>query len=77
MDFDIAIENKVENSAQIELFPIEDYDHVIVSESGGKDSMACLFHLLDIGVPAEKIELWHQMIDGSGEQYTELMDCVT
>lgn len=40
------------------------YDHYIVSFSGGKDSMACLLHLLELGVPLERIELWHMLVDG-------------
>ena len=42
------------------------YDRYIVSFSGGKDSTACLLFLLDNGVPKNKIELWHQEIDGRG-----------
>ena len=42
----------------------EDYDYIIVAFSGGKDSTACYLHLLDNGVPPEKIELWHHCIDG-------------
>lgn len=48
------------------------YDHVIVAFSGGKDSVACLLHLLDLGVPREKIELWHHDVDG--REGSELMD---
>ncbi len=40
------------------------YDHVIVAFSGGKDSLACLLHLLDLGVPRERIGLWHHDVDG-------------
>lgn len=40
------------------------YDHYIVSFSGGKDSIACLLHLLELGVPRERIELWHMLVDG-------------
>lgn len=47
-----------------ELLPLEDYDKVIVLFSGGKDSMACYYKLLELGVPKEKIELWHHDIDG-------------
>lgn len=47
-----------------ELLPLEDYDLVIVLFSGGKDSMAMYFKLLELGVPKEKIELWHHDIDG-------------
>lgn len=42
------------------------YDRYVVSFSGGKDSTACLLFLLDNSVPKEKIELWHQEIDGRG-----------
>ena len=44
--------------------PFGSYDRIIVSFSGGKDSLACLLHLLELGVPKEKIELWHQAVDG-------------
>jgi 3'-phosphoadenosine 5'-phosphosulfate sulfotransferase (PAPS reductase)/FAD synthetase len=74
IDFEINIENKVVDTKQIELYPLNEYDHILVSASAGKDSMACLFHLLDLGVPKEKIELVHQSVDGRGEQYTEFMD---
>ena len=40
------------------------YDYYIVAFSGGKDSIACLLHLLDEGIPKERIELWHHEIDG-------------
>lgn len=46
-----------------ELLPLDEYDHVIVSFSGGKDSTACYFHMLDLGVPNDKIQLWHQDVD--------------
>lgn len=44
--------------------PLETYDKIIVLLSGGKDSVGCLLHLLELGVPKEKIELWHHDIDG-------------
>lgn len=47
-----------------ELLPFDEYDYIIVSFSGGKDSMACYLHLLDLGIPADRIELWHQAVDG-------------
>ncbi len=46
------------------LFPLEEYDLIAVLFSGGKDSMACYYKLLELGVPKEKIELWHHDIDG-------------
>lgn len=47
-------------------FDLLSYDKYIVSFSGGKDSTACLLYLLDNDVPKDKIELWHQEIDGRG-----------
>lgn len=40
------------------------YDKYIVAFSGGKDCTACFLHLLDIGIPKERIELWHHEVDG-------------
>lgn len=47
-----------------ELLPLEDYDHIIILFSGGKDSAAAYFRLLELGVPKERMELWHHSIDG-------------
>lgn len=47
-----------------ELLPLEGYDLIVVLLSGGKDSVACFYKLLELGVPKEKIELWHHDIDG-------------
>lgn len=48
------------------------YDVFIVTFSGGKDSLACLLHLLERGVPRSKIELWHHDVDG--REGSRLMD---
>lgn len=40
------------------------YDRYLIQYSTGKDSLSCLLHLLEIGVPPQKIELWHQLVDG-------------
>lgn len=40
------------------------YDYYVVFFSGGKDSVACVLHLLEQGVPKDKIELWHHDVDG-------------
>ena len=47
-----------------QLLPLENYDKIIILFSGGKDSTACYFKLIEMGVPIEKIELWHHDIDG-------------
>ena len=51
---------------------LSSYDKIIVGQSGGKDSLACILHLLDKGVPKEKIELWHHLVDG--REGSSLMD---
>lgn len=45
-------------------YDIHDYDRYIVSFSGGKDSTATFLYLLDQGIPRDRVELWHQDIDG-------------
>lgn len=73
MEIEAGIESSVAAGKQIELLPFEEYDKIIISESGGKDSMACLFYLLDF-VPPHQIELWHQSVDGGGDDMVEFMD---
>ena len=48
------------------MIDILSYDKYLVMYSGGKDSTALFLYLLSIGVPVEKIELWHHDIDGRG-----------
>ena len=47
-----------------ELLPLEEYDRVILLISGGKDSIASYYKLLELGIPKQKIEFWHHDIDG-------------
>lgn len=49
------------------------YDRIVVFFSGGKDSVSCVLHLLELGVPASKIELHHHLVDGSPDEQI-LMD---
>jgi len=48
------------------------YDKIIVAFSGGKDSIACLLHLIEQGVDRAKIEIWHHDVDG--REGSTLMD---
>lgn len=48
------------------------YDTIVVAFSGGKDSVASFLHLLEMGVPKDRIELWHHDVDGN--EGSELMD---
>lgn len=43
---------------------INEYDYILVSSSGGKDSFGCLVECLRSVEDKGKIELWHQCIDG-------------
>jgi 3'-phosphoadenosine 5'-phosphosulfate sulfotransferase (PAPS reductase)/FAD synthetase len=53
---------------EIRLLSLEEYDHLVVSFSGGKDSIACALYLRELcierGIDLDKIELWHQSVDG-------------
>ncbi|SDM67495.1 3'-phosphoadenosine 5'-phosphosulfate sulfotransferase (PAPS reductase)/FAD synthetase [Catalinimonas alkaloidigena] len=40
------------------------YDRYVICVSGGKDSIASKIALLDEGVDPERIEIWHQSVDG-------------
>lgn len=51
---------------------LSEYSRVVVCMSGGKDSLACLLHLLEVGVDASTIELWHHDVDG--REGSHLMD---
>ena len=57
--------------AQFEPF-LSDYDRFLVFFSAGKDSVACFLWLLEQGIPIEKIELHHHLVDG--REGSELMD---
>lgn len=48
------------------------YEEAIVFFSGGKDSIACVLHLLELGFPPEKIEIHHHLVDG--REGSTLMD---
>jgi 3'-phosphoadenosine 5'-phosphosulfate sulfotransferase (PAPS reductase)/FAD synthetase len=47
------------------------YDHIVIAFSGGKDSLACILHILEQGVPKERIELWHHLIDGPNKTFMD------
>lgn len=56
------------------LYDLDKYYRIIVSFSGGKDSLALVLYLLDQGVPPEKMELWHQEVEGSLNYRKPLFD---
>jgi len=56
--------------SQLDLFSdpygVHGYDKILVAFSGGKDSIACVLHLLELGIPKSRIELHHHLVDGRG-----------
>lgn len=76
--FDLgALASKAENPLVVEAGEVAQvdprcYQRCIVAFSGGKDSMALLLHLLEMGVPRERIELHHHLVDG--REGSTLMD---
>jgi len=50
---------------------LSQYESFVVLTSGGKDSAACFLHLLDLGVPRDKIELHHHLVDGPDEDFMD------
>jgi hypothetical protein len=40
------------------------YDTIVLCMSGGKDGIASLLQLIEMGVDMSKVELWHQDVDG-------------
>lgn len=51
---------------------LSEYEEFILFFSGGKDSVACALHLLERGVPANRIEIHHHPVDG--REGSDLMD---
>ncbi len=56
--------NPISISAPEPQIDINSYDYYLVAFSGGKDSLASLLNLLDLGISPNKIELWHHCVDG-------------
>src|SRR3954453_23076009 len=57
-----------------ELLPLDEYDVIIVSFSGGKDSLALLLDLLERGADRRRVQLWHQDVDGEHGVDPHFMD---
>ena len=72
--FEVTVETKLSKGTPVDLLPLDEYDHVLISLSGGKDSMACMLHLLEEGVPLSKMELWHQSVDGNPDKKFDFLD---
>ena len=57
-----------------DLLPLESYHRILVSFSGGKDSLALVLDLLEQGVSRDRIQLWHQCVDGEAGVDESLAD---
>jgi len=52
-----------ESPKSVELLPLSEYQ-VIVCSSGGKDSVASMLALFEMGVTPEQMQIHHQLVDG-------------
>lgn len=65
----LTITDKNDQRATLERYLVENHRVKInVAFSGGKDSIAQFLHLLELGVPVSRIELWHHDVDGHDEE---------
>ena len=69
-DFDLAEITELVDAAR-ETIDLHSYQYYYVAFSGGKDSIALVLYLLDQGVPHERIELHHHLVDGRSESFMD------
>lgn len=68
-DFGFLAEGQATTAPQLDT-----YTKFIVFYSSGKDSVACVLHLLECGVEPSRIELHHHLVDGHPDEGSNLMD---
>lgn len=73
-DFELQVADAQEPEAPAADFvpDLASYSRIIIAFSGGKDSLALLLHLLDLGVEPRRIECHHHLVDG--REGSTLMD---
>lgn len=64
----------IQSTEEINARRLRETDIFMVCFSGGKDSLACLLHLIEIGVPRDKILCCHHCVDGDPEAGQRFMD---
>lgn len=72
LDEPMAAERGVYFSA--ETIDVTSYDTIVVCVSGGKDSLACLLRLFELGADRSKMECWHHDVDAREEGFPQFMD---
>jgi 3'-phosphoadenosine 5'-phosphosulfate sulfotransferase (PAPS reductase)/FAD synthetase len=50
---------------------LHSYDHILVATSGGKDCLAAILVLLEMGIPRDVIEMHHHLVDDPEEELME------
>lgn len=73
-EIDLELSALPPSRAHTEPIDVMSYQRYIVAFSGGKDSVAALLHLLEMGVPKELIEVHHHNVDGEHTGEDGLMD---
>lgn len=64
------MDTNVQISVEPDAPDLDSYDRILIAFSGGKDSLACVLHLLDLGYK-DKIELHHHDVDGGGDIFMD------
>ena len=50
---------------------LDTYDRIVITFSGGKDSLATILLVLSLGYPKERIEIHHHDVDGRGQRFMD------
>jgi len=58
------VSDEGEHREELSAKEVQSYERVVVAFSGGKDSISCVLHLMELGVAPSSIELWHHEVDG-------------
>ncbi|CAN7640256.1 phosphoadenosine phosphosulfate reductase domain-containing protein [Massilia sp. LjRoot122] len=57
--------------SQKDLPDLGSYDKILCAVSGGKDGIASLLLILEAGVPKDRIEIHHHLVDGKGPNFMD------